>query len=290
MSRTVYRNASGLPDPEQVTTARDLTILARAIQDRFPKHYRYFQTRVFNYAGAAPPQPQQAARPGRGRRRHQDRLHPRLRLQPDDHRPGPTTGTSWRSCSAAAPARAATDHGRARPDEPAARLCRRPHRAGRSRKRRTGLARRSSPRPTTPSRAREPQVDTRRRRSRPRRRRSRSRSTSPRCGRSSPRADDADHDAHRSRCAGARARSRSRRSAGLCAGRGRGRAAAAPHPLAPSRRPPPLAAAKIEARLPEMTCQAGAAADRVVAKAEPAEPPRREPHRLRPRPPRSAVG
>src|SRR5919112_2146144 len=53
MSRTIYRNASGLPDPEQVTTARDLTILARAIQDRFPKYYRYFQTRVFNYAGHA---------------------------------------------------------------------------------------------------------------------------------------------------------------------------------------------------------------------------------------------
>ena len=40
----------------------------------------------FNYAGAQPPQPQQAARPGRGRRRHQDRLHPRVRLQPDDQR------------------------------------------------------------------------------------------------------------------------------------------------------------------------------------------------------------
>jgi D-alanyl-D-alanine carboxypeptidase len=53
MSRTVYKNASGLPDPEQVTTARDLTILARAIQDRFPKYYRYFQTRTFHYAGAA---------------------------------------------------------------------------------------------------------------------------------------------------------------------------------------------------------------------------------------------
>ena len=51
MSRTVYRNPSGLPDPEQVTTARDLTILARAIQDRFPNYYRYFQTRSFRYAG-----------------------------------------------------------------------------------------------------------------------------------------------------------------------------------------------------------------------------------------------
>jgi len=50
MNRTVYRNASGLPDPEQVTTARDLTVLGRAIQDRFPRYYRYFQTRVFHYA------------------------------------------------------------------------------------------------------------------------------------------------------------------------------------------------------------------------------------------------
>jgi D-alanyl-D-alanine carboxypeptidase len=53
MSRTVYRNASGLPNPEQVTTARDLITLGRAIQDRFPKYYPYFSTRVFNYAGAS---------------------------------------------------------------------------------------------------------------------------------------------------------------------------------------------------------------------------------------------
>ena len=53
MSRTVYRNASGLPDPEQVTTARDLSVLGRAIQDRFPKYYTYFNTRVFNFAGSS---------------------------------------------------------------------------------------------------------------------------------------------------------------------------------------------------------------------------------------------
>lgn len=53
MSRTHYANASGLPDPEQVTTARDLTILARAIQDRFPRYYKFFQTRTFHYAGRA---------------------------------------------------------------------------------------------------------------------------------------------------------------------------------------------------------------------------------------------
>jgi D-alanyl-D-alanine carboxypeptidase len=51
MTRTVYRNASGLPDDEQVTTARDQSILGRAIQDRFPKYYRYFATEAFNYHG-----------------------------------------------------------------------------------------------------------------------------------------------------------------------------------------------------------------------------------------------
>ena len=50
MTRTVYKNASGLPDRAQVTTARDLVILGRAIQERFPKLYRYFQTRSFEYA------------------------------------------------------------------------------------------------------------------------------------------------------------------------------------------------------------------------------------------------
>ena len=51
MSRTVYRNASGLPNDEQVTTARDQATLGRAIQDRFPRYYRYFSTSVFNYRG-----------------------------------------------------------------------------------------------------------------------------------------------------------------------------------------------------------------------------------------------
>jgi len=51
MSRTVYRNASGLPNDEQVTTARDQSILGRAIQDRFPRYYRYFSTTAFNFRG-----------------------------------------------------------------------------------------------------------------------------------------------------------------------------------------------------------------------------------------------
>ena len=52
MHRTHFANASGLPDPEQITTAYDLALLGRAIQDRFPSYYRYFSTHVFAYNGA----------------------------------------------------------------------------------------------------------------------------------------------------------------------------------------------------------------------------------------------
>jgi len=53
MSRTVYNNASGLPDEEQLTTARDQATLGRAIQDRFPRYYAYFATPSFSYRGHA---------------------------------------------------------------------------------------------------------------------------------------------------------------------------------------------------------------------------------------------
>ena len=53
MSRTVYRNASGLPDDEQVSTARDQALLGRAIQERFPRYYKYFSTTSFRYRGEA---------------------------------------------------------------------------------------------------------------------------------------------------------------------------------------------------------------------------------------------
>lgn len=51
MDRTQYVNASGLPNPGQLTTAHDLVILGRAIQDRFPQYYHYFSTPSFRYAG-----------------------------------------------------------------------------------------------------------------------------------------------------------------------------------------------------------------------------------------------
>jgi D-alanyl-D-alanine carboxypeptidase len=51
MSNTVYRNASGLPESAQVTTARDQATLGRAIQERFPHYYKYFSTRSFTFRG-----------------------------------------------------------------------------------------------------------------------------------------------------------------------------------------------------------------------------------------------
>ena len=53
MAHTIYVNASGLPDDDQVTTARDQAVLGRVIQERFPHYYRYFSTENFVYHGEA---------------------------------------------------------------------------------------------------------------------------------------------------------------------------------------------------------------------------------------------
>ncbi len=45
MASTHYANASGLPNPEQLTTARDLAILGRATRARFPEYFHYFSLR-----------------------------------------------------------------------------------------------------------------------------------------------------------------------------------------------------------------------------------------------------
>ncbi|HVZ07249.1 D-alanyl-D-alanine carboxypeptidase family protein [Rhodopila sp.] len=49
MSRTTFGNASGLPDPDQWTTARDLAILARHLINDFPSYYRYFSVPSFTW-------------------------------------------------------------------------------------------------------------------------------------------------------------------------------------------------------------------------------------------------
>ncbi len=51
MTGTLFRNASGLPNDEQITTARDMVTLGRAIQERFPENYKVFSTRSFAYHG-----------------------------------------------------------------------------------------------------------------------------------------------------------------------------------------------------------------------------------------------
>jgi D-alanyl-D-alanine carboxypeptidase len=51
MANTTFTNASGLPDPDQWTTARDLAVLARHIVTDFPGEYHYFSTPSFVFRG-----------------------------------------------------------------------------------------------------------------------------------------------------------------------------------------------------------------------------------------------
>lgn len=51
MTDTRFYNASGLPDSRQVSTARDMAVLAEAVIDNFSHHYDYFATRTFSWDG-----------------------------------------------------------------------------------------------------------------------------------------------------------------------------------------------------------------------------------------------
>lgn len=51
MSKTRFRNASGLHHPQQVSTARDMAKLGRYILQRYPHYYHYFSTESFTYRG-----------------------------------------------------------------------------------------------------------------------------------------------------------------------------------------------------------------------------------------------
>ena len=62
MSRTTFTNASGLPDPDQWTTARDLAVLARHLLDGFPGLLPYFSTRSFTFQPPRDLQPRPHAR------------------------------------------------------------------------------------------------------------------------------------------------------------------------------------------------------------------------------------
>lgn len=51
MTSTYYANATGLPDPAQLTTAQDLVILARHLIYDFPQYFPYFATRSMTWHG-----------------------------------------------------------------------------------------------------------------------------------------------------------------------------------------------------------------------------------------------
>ncbi len=51
MTQTNFVNANGLPDPRQLSSARDLAILARAVMRDFPQYYSYFDLNSVTYRG-----------------------------------------------------------------------------------------------------------------------------------------------------------------------------------------------------------------------------------------------
>lgn len=51
LSRTRFENATGLPDPGQVTTARDMAKLGLALKRRFPQYASYYRAKSFTYDG-----------------------------------------------------------------------------------------------------------------------------------------------------------------------------------------------------------------------------------------------
>ncbi|MEM9706389.1 MAG: D-alanyl-D-alanine carboxypeptidase [Pseudomonadota bacterium] len=51
MRRTTFRNASGLPDKRQLTTARDMATLGRALMNNHPSYWPYFGTKTFAWKG-----------------------------------------------------------------------------------------------------------------------------------------------------------------------------------------------------------------------------------------------
>ena len=51
MANTTFKNASGLPNRAQLTTARDISILSHALISNFPEEYKLFSKQNFTYNG-----------------------------------------------------------------------------------------------------------------------------------------------------------------------------------------------------------------------------------------------
>ena len=82
MLKTNFENASGLPNNDQVTTARDMITLGLRLQDDFPNYYPLFATRAFSFNRGTYRNHNTMLNNIPGHRRHQDRLHQRIGIQP----------------------------------------------------------------------------------------------------------------------------------------------------------------------------------------------------------------
>ena len=51
MKRSHFYNPNGLPDARQLTTAKDMALLSRALVHHFPEYYKLFKTRIFTFMG-----------------------------------------------------------------------------------------------------------------------------------------------------------------------------------------------------------------------------------------------
>lgn len=51
MAKTIFANASGLPNKKQVTTARDMATLSRSLYRHFPEYFKFFKEKQFAYKG-----------------------------------------------------------------------------------------------------------------------------------------------------------------------------------------------------------------------------------------------
>lgn len=49
MMNTFFANASGLPNPAHITTARDIATLSMAVMNHYPRYYRYFSEQIYNF-------------------------------------------------------------------------------------------------------------------------------------------------------------------------------------------------------------------------------------------------
>ena len=105
MNATVFKNAHGLPHPEQITTARDMVTLALRLNDDFPRYYAPVRHAHLQLRRRDLPQPQHSARPVR---RAPTASRPAIRRPPVSISSPPCAGTASTS---SAPSSAASTAG-----------------------------------------------------------------------------------------------------------------------------------------------------------------------------------